>query len=370
MRRNYLPSIRQGRFRKFVKKRRIKLKRRARIMKRVYCLLVLCLALFVINNAQATSMPRLLRMITSPIGTGAYGMATGLASILSVHLPTEVKVVPTTGPREAFPMFLMEEAELGAFTGWDCMENWLAGPSTKEYLKAKGAPVRLLTGGSPNQNAAVTAADSGIRTGKDVKGKRYVGIFAGSPSITLQAHAALANFGLKPSDVRMISVPGVAAGVKAVIEGRADATGSAVLGMAEVKELDGTKGARFISFDPSPQAVKRYTDIFPASLIKIEAGKGTEGIREPIYMMEYDFYLISHQGLYNEAAYQIVKTLWDYNKELTAISARLSKWTTDRFVTKNPLIPYHPGAIKFYKEKGLWSSEMDKKQQELLKQEK
>lgn len=346
------------------------MKKLTRIMKGVYFLWVLSLGLFMVNNAETAPIPKVLNLATSPVGSGAYGMASGIASVLSKHLPTEVKPIPTTGPRESFPMFITEEADLGAYTGWDCRENWLPGPTTKEYLKGKGAPIRLLTGGSPNQNAVITAADSGIKTGKDLKGKRYVGIIAGSDSITLQAQAALTHFGLTPNDVRMISVPGVAAGVKAIIEGRADASGSAVIGMGEVAELDATRGARFLSFDPTPEAVKRYTDIFPAVPVKIEPRKGLAGVREPIYMMEYEFYLFCHKNLTDETAYQIVKTLWDYNKELTAVSARLSQWTTDRFVSKNPMIPYNLGAIKFYKEKGLWTSEMDKLQQDLLRQEK
>lgn len=345
------------------------MKKLIRVMSIVCLLLVLTLALFGVNYAEG-AMPRILNIVTSPIGTGAYGMASGIAFVLSNHLTTDFKVMPTTGPRESYPMFITGEADLGAFTAWDCWENWLAGPSTKEYLKGKGAPIRLLTSGSPNLTSVLTAADSGIKTGKDLKGKRYVGIFAGSPSITLQAHAALTHFGLAPNDVRMISVPGVAAGVKAIIEARADATGSAVIGMAEVSELDATRGARFLSFDPSPEAIKRFTDIFPAVPVRVEPRKGLVGVREPIHMMQQDFYLHCHKDITDEVAYQIVKTLWDYNKELTAISVRLSMWTTDRFVTKNALIPYHPGAIKFYKEKDIWTSEMDRRQQELLRQEK
>jgi hypothetical protein len=51
---------------------------------------------------------------------------------------------------------------------------------------------------------------------------------------------------LKTSDVKVVSVPSVEAGVRAIIEGRADATGSVGLGMATNAELEADKGARYL----------------------------------------------------------------------------------------------------------------------------
>jgi TRAP-type uncharacterized transport system substrate-binding protein len=69
-------------------------------------------------------------------------------------------------------------------------------------------------------------------------------------------------------------------------------------------------------------------------------------------------------------AYDIVKNLWDYNQELGAIHVRLKDWSTDRFVNSTNVIPYHPGAIKFYKEKGIWTQEMEQRQDQLVAEKK
>jgi TRAP-type uncharacterized transport system substrate-binding protein len=163
----------------------------------------------------------------------------------------------------------------------------------------------------------------------------------------------------------MINVPGPDAGVRAIIEGRADATYSA-LGMSVTAELDAEKGARFLSNDPAPESVKRMQEHFPCYLVRVMPGPGMIGIREPGYLMSFNFYLVGSERLSNDVAYTVVKTLWEHDKELGPIHVRLKDWTKDRFVTDRATIPYHPGAISFYKEVGAWGTEMDNLQKQLL----
>lgn len=315
---------------------------------------------------QKPTTPKVLTLATHPVGTLVNSMGTGLATVLSKYLGSEVKVMPTTGPAEWLPMVATGEIDLGVLNNWDAQMGRLGKEEYQAATGGKGAPIYLLTSGTPALTGVVVAEGSGIRKGEDLKGKRYVGTYTGSGGITAQARAALANFGLTPSDVKMISVPGVEAGVRAVIEGRADAAGSANVGMGVIAELDADKGARFLSFDPSPEAVKRMQQYYPGYLVRVEPGPGKVGVREPIYLMSYDFYLVASEKLSEDAAYAIVKALWEHDSELGAIHARLKDWTKDRFVTNRATIPYHPGAIKFYKEVGVWGPEMDSLQAQLM----
>ncbi len=82
--------------------------------------------------------------------------------------------------------------------------------------------------------------------------------------------------------------------------------------------------------------------------------------------MAYDFYLVGAGKMSDETAYQIVKCLWENDKELGTIHVRLKDWTKDRFVSTKATVPYHTGAIKFYKEMGVWTAEMAKLQESLL----
>lgn len=314
------------------------------------------------------TLPRVLTLATHPIGTMLNSVGTGLGTVLSKHLPTLVKVMPTTGPIEWLPLTATGEVDMGVLNDWDSKMGRLGRGDYKAATGGKGAPVYLLCSGVPGLNGPVVAETSGIKKGSDIKGKRYVGVFTGSAGITAQARAALANWGMKATDVRIISVPGVEAGVRAVIEGRADVTGSTNIGMSVIAELDAEKGARYISFDPSPEAVTRMQEHFPCYLVQVKPGPGMVGVREPVYVMAYNFYLVASQKLSNDAAYSVVKTLWEHDKELGPIHVRLKDWTKDRYVTTKATIPYHPGAINYYKEVGAWGAEMDNLQKRLLEE--
>jgi len=337
--------------------------------------MVLCVALAlsvtypVAATAASSSLPKVMMFTTHGMGTKYYTLASGLGKVLSSHLKTEIKVMPTTGPGEWMPMIQSGEVDLGIANAWDSRLGFLADGNYEKPLKGKSSKIRLLTSGSSNKLGVLVAETSGIAKYQDLKNKRYVGLFTGSVAATALAEASLANFGFSHDDVKMISMTGIGAAGKALNEGRADAM-ICVLGAGFIAQLDAGRGARFISYDMSPEAVKRFQAIFPAEPLRVEPGKGKLGVKEPVTFMKYDSYFVARANLTEEAAYQIVKVLWDYNEELGPIHVSLKSWTPDVFVIENPSVPYHPGAIKFYKEKGVWHSTMDKIQQELLAMEK
>ncbi len=67
----------------------------------------------------------------------------------------------------------------------------------------------------------------------------------------------------------------------------------------------------------------------------------------------------------DDTAYTIIKTLVENNKDLFPIHPDFHGWTSERAV-RDLGIPYHPGAIKYYEEKGLWTDEMEQRQNQLI----
>lgn len=322
------------------------------------------------SGASGANLPPVLNMGCLPTGSLLYAVTSTVTSTLSRHLPSQFKPLPTTGPLEWGAMLSTKEVDLGIGPNGDMQDLWLARNEYKDVIRTKKAPVRLLSISFPIRIGVITRADSGIMTGKDVKGRKYVGNYTGSPGQCRQARAMLANFGLDPKDVTMISVPNVSAGVQAVTDGRAEANGTSSLVMGGVRELDAARGARYISMDPSPEALKRAQEIWPGEIVKVKADTiKLKGTPDDVYVYSYDQYIVARETLDNDTAYAIVKSLWELNAEIQKMTPKaLELWTKDRFVRESALIPYHDGAVRFYREIGIWKAEMDALQKNLLAQ--
>lgn len=309
---------------------------------------------------------KVLSMGTHAVGSLVNTVGTGIATELSKTISVEVKPVPLTGPQEWLPMINTGEMDLGVMNNWDSQQGWLGGFTYGPISQDKGFPISLIATGGQTLISVLVPKDSKIKTAADLKGKKFAGIITGSAGITAQEDAFLANAGLSRDDVVEISVPSIAAAAQAVIEGKADATGVA-LGMAKVTELDAAKGARFLSLDASPEAMKKTNVFYPGKIVQASPSERNVGVLEPnTNFLAYNMYFVGRNDLPESVVYNIVKSLWDNNQELTAMNANMAGWTTDQFAADDSTIPYHPGAIKFYKEKGVWTDAMEKHQQELL----
>jgi TRAP transporter TAXI family solute receptor len=322
-----------------------------------------------IKGPVAQQLPPILNIGTHPVGSFFNVVGTAVATVVGKHTPMKTTVKPMAGPSAWYPLVSSGEIDLGVLNNWDAEKGYL-GESTYNKLSAgKGFPVRLIAISVNNAIGLTVAADSGIYKYSDLRGKRVAGNLP-TPSLQLQTEGLLANGGVSWSEIKAIPVSSVAEGVKAVIDGRSDSSATCAIGMPITEELHAKKGARILPIDSSPEAVNRVKAKFPGYPVKVTPGPGRTGVEKEQYLWAYDIYVIAREDLPEQAAYLVAKALWENYKDLGAIHVLLKDWTTDKFVTKEALIPYHPGTIKFYKEKGVWTDEMAKLQEALLAKKK
>ena len=225
--------------------------------------------------------------------------------------------------------------------------------------------LRLVMRGAPLMVSAVVRKDSPMKTMADVKGKRVTSEYPANLAIWYNVFGELASVGLTWNDVRVVPVPGLNEGIDALVQGRADVS-SYALNAAKIREADSAVGVRHLSIDCSPEgeqclrsAVSGY---YPRRVKKGEAA----AVTEDICAVAYDVYVVAGKGVRDAILEGVLRSTWEHGDKLAPIHVIFKEWTRERMASPDVTIPYHPTAIRFFKERGVWTAEHDQAQQRLL----
>lgn len=319
-----------------------------------------------------SSSAKILTLASDPIGSSTYAGSAGIANIINQYntIGLNIKVKPTNGAMDVAGLLATGEAQIGVHNSFDSQSSWLTkGDFQFNDQIIKVIPLRLLWA-RPTFSSALTHMKTGIKTGADLKGKRFVGEYTGSPQDTAQGIAFLAGWGLTKEDVIWMKVPDLSGGIRTLIEGTADAVAAAGPTSASTKELEATKGARFLSLNNTPEGLEAFRKSYPweVTTFEVEPNPNLSGIVETTTMINFeDYYMGRADQINDDEAYAIVETIWNHIDEIKALGGILSLLTKPELLAQsNNTVPFHPGAIKFYKEKGLWNQAFEDRNNLLL----
>ena len=329
---------------------------------------ILGLTLFASVSANAQELPRSVTVASNPPGTVFYALASGLAKVASEGAPFQMVVQPYSGTSTFLPLLNTGEIDFGINNAVDMALSY-QGP---ERLKIGGRNpflhtpnVRLLMRGSVLLTALLVRKDSPIKTIQDIRGKRLTGEYPAQLANWYNLFGFLSGAGMKWEDAKIVPVPAVNEGVDALVQGRADVTMSAV-DAAKVKEADAAVGVRHISLDCSPEGEKRLREAVPGYYPHwLKRGQAT-AIVEDTCVNAYDIYLTGHKAAAERLVNTVVKNIWDNVDKLPPLHPGFKEWTRQRAVSPDVTIPYHPAAVQFYKERGVWPANMDEAQRKVL----
>jgi TRAP transporter TAXI family solute receptor len=329
-------------------------------------LLTFCVLGLVSASAVARDLPRVLNLGTMPPGMIVNAQGVGIADICSKYTPIRVKVMPSTNEMVWVPMTVTGEIDIGVASALPARQAYLGSFVFKGIAKKAGVksfPLRLITGGSPLRVNFVVRGNDPAQKIPDLRGRRVVSFRKGT-HFDLYTKARLANGGLTLADVKQIPAANPIESARAVIEGRAD-SGDLAVGAPIATEAVAKVKARFLPLDPSPEAVKRMKEYVEVAYVKKVPGGVFSGVPKPEYLMHMDVTFVAREDISEGAVYALTKALWEHNAELLK-KPGLFEWAKDKFITKEPRVPYHPGAIKFYKEIGIWTADMEAFQKAVL----
>jgi TRAP transporter TAXI family solute receptor len=199
----------------------------------------------------------------------------------------------------------------------------------------------------PNYVQIVALKESGIKSLADLKGK---GLSVGAPKsgTELNARAILEAAGMKYDALGKTEYLPYAESVELMKNHQLDATlQSAGLGVASLKDLSTTTDVTMVAVPAD--IVKKLGPPYIPAVIPAGTYKGQE---KDIPTAAVVNFLVTNSDVSDERAYQMTKLLWDNLPALRSAHKAANAMKMENALQGMP-VPLHPGAARFYKEKGL-----------------
>lgn len=302
-------------------------------------------------------LPRIAAIATNPAGTGAHAIAASLAAVGSKATPISVRVQPYNGPNAWMPLLQNSEIEFGIM---NILDSHMAMTGTGGYQKPFPI-VRVVSGGVFPFTVGILVRDkSDIKQFTDLKGKRMAWDYGGHAINQTWVEAMLEASGVKPAEVVQVRVSNLNDGVRGVAEGKVDASITGI-GIAVVEEANAAEPIRLLSM-PTTDSAKAALAKYGASIVKQPQATGVKG---DTYVVGYPLQLVSSTKVSERTVYTLSKAWWDNMAELQTKHPLFKQWTKETQAITNFTVPYHPGAIKFYKEMGVWTAKHDAHQKSI-----
>jgi TRAP transporter TAXI family solute receptor len=318
-------------------------------MRRLSLTLALVLALvFMVSGAYAQQKDVRLSIATGGTGGVYYPMGGGMANVISKHIPyAEATAEVTAASVDNCLLVGANKADMAlimADVGWDALEG-------KGKFKEK-LPIRTLAVLYINNMHIVTMEGKGIDKVPDLKGKR---VSTGAPGSGTEVKGlrVLEAFGLDPDKDMARERLGASESAGALKDGKIDAYfWDGGLPTASITDLGATPGVKMklISHaDAVPKMTGKYGPLYFKGVIPAKMYPGQD---QEVSIARVSNLLICNKDMKDKVAYDIVKTLFDHKPELVAVHRMAEELGLEPQVDGSPL-PFHPGAAKYFKEKGL-----------------
>ena len=305
-----------------------------------------------------------LRRVTigaNPAGTNFNVIAGGFAQLIQRRLGIPSIVRPYAGSSAYVPLLHRGEITLGINASID---SYLAYRGEAPYI-APLTRIRALMAIYPLGYAYWVKASSGLRRLEDLRGRRVVLNYRSLVQLSRLNRAILASAGLGEQDVEVVTAAGLPEGASLVAEGRADACAMGYR-LPLVLQMQATipGGLRFL---PVGGDEAKVGEIMPGAWVDtIEPSGTTVGIDGPIRVAMYDTYLTAGLHIEDEDAYRLVELLYGSWEELQRDYTLLADVPRSSLVPSNNPLPYHAGAVAYFKDAGLWTEEHERTQTRLL----
>ena len=313
------------------------------------------------NGTPGGAALRQLTIASNPAGTHVYAVAAGLAKVLQEHAGVRTTIRPFSGSSVYLPLLERGEVPLGLNISIDSYLSYHGLPPYDSRMRN----LRLLGMMFPLPIMYMVRADSNLHRVEDLRGQRVVITFRANAALDQLHRGILATGGLSEDDVQPVIVAGLPEAMRMLTEGRADAVPTG-LNTALALQVNSTipGGVRYITMGREEH---RLAEIMPGAKPEtIEPGPNKVGIPVPTRVAGIVDYLNTGTHVSEEQAYQIIRVIHENWAELRRDYVQMRDTPAEAVAPVDNLHPYHPGAVRYYREAGLWTEAHEANQAKLL----
>ncbi len=291
-------------------------------------------------------------VVTGSTGGTYYPVGTILSTLWSEKLG-DTGVVSSAqssgGSVENLNMLKSEEAQLGISVA---SLAYFAMTGQEKFEGNEFKDVRLVSGLWPELSQFVVTEKSGINSIKDFKGHsiNVGGAGSGTEYTTLKILEILS--GLKPGDYKAEHL-GYGEASSAMQNGQLEAMNAeAGIPTSAVSEIFASKTpVKMINFtEEEYETLKKEAPQF--GYYTVPAGLYS-GLDEEVKTVGIKCGLFTNANVDEELIYNLTKTMYESREEIVGSHKALESVTLENAVNGLPPVPLHPGALKYYQEKGI-----------------
>jgi TRAP transporter TAXI family solute receptor len=296
-----------------------------------------------------------------PEGTSGYLLVSAMSKVITEKTPVKKIVLQTFGGAAGWPARMQTgEVNFAAHCGFKPMQEAYTG--TGAFEKAGKMPNVLSLATGHGLAYAVSVVDPEIKTIAQLKGKTlFVQTVHHDQLVAAQVMAKAAGL-VYGKDIKIISFRALPEANQGLMTGKADGvTYALVPGLAEVQQAKG--------LHPLPMPENMMQQIMDAEPVwgttVIKAGTPPLKPEVDTPTIEIQCGLAAGGKTDPETVYQVTKAIFENLSGWNGVHPVAKQWSLER-ATKIAVVPYHEGAIRYFKEMGVWTAAMDAKQKALL----
>lgn len=320
-------------------------------------------------SAPEAKLPPTLTLTAYDTGTSGFNIVVAVGKALKDKHGTDTRVLPAGNDVARLAPVKAGRAQVSAMG----IGTYFAQEGVLEFgVREWGPqPLRVMISSSDCNGLSLgVAKDTGVKQIKDLKGKR-IGIVVGSPALNQGALAVLAYAGLTKDDVRLVEFSSYGAMWKGVLNNEADAAFASTIS-GQAKEVEASPRGLFFPAAPSSDKagwtrILRLAPYYYPHQVTCGAGGLSPKMPSEIPAYPYPIFM-TYDNQPSDLIYAITKAMiadYEFYKDGAPGASGLEVSRQNL----NWVVPYHDGAIRAYREAGLWTKKHDAHNQALLKRQ-